>query len=153
MMKQIGCLLCIAALLALAVGCGKQSCIRSQESVGFFVDGIQCHVYWNANVVQQEEQVFLTFMTLSRTPVTISTVHGDTVVSTLFPDGEKIIAKTETVYFIHDNKIVFEKEYRELGIDVSKLNVRNSKVLQDYLQPILERLIRENVPPQEPDTE
>ena len=149
--KQIGCLILAAALLVCAGGCGKQHLIRSQ-SASFVVDGMECHVSWYAHVVQQEEQDFLSFVILSCGPVPISREHGaGTVVATLFPDDEKIVVKTETVYFIHDNKIVFEKEFRELGIDVSQLNFRSSRALQDYLHPILEQLIRENVPPQEPE--
>jgi helix-turn-helix protein len=71
---------------------------------------------------------------------------------TLHSDGKKVDAKTETLYFIQDKKIVFEKSYKELGIYASLLS-DDLEVMRDYLQPILEKLIREHVRPQETETE
>jgi len=56
------------------------------------------------------------------------------------------------LYFVRDAKIVFEKEYSELGIDASRLGGSAHEILE-YLLPILEPLIRENVQPQEPEME
>ena len=72
----------------------------------------------------------------------------------MHPDSEKVVAKTESVYIIQDKnkKIVLEKGYQELGIDASRLSTDLIE-MRDYLQPILEKLIRENVPPQKHEME
>jgi len=60
--------------------------------------------------------------------------------------------KTDTLYLIQKGKIVFEKRYRELGIDASRLSDDNVLVLE-YLRPILEQMIREHIQPLEPEME
>ena len=54
------------------------------------------------------------------------------------------------VHFIGDQKIVSQKSYEELGIDISDPKRAFDK---ENLFPILESLIRENVPPQEAEIE
>ena len=54
------------------------------------------------------------------------------------------------VYFIDNGKIVFQKSHEKLGIDVSD---HWHAFDSDKLYPILETLIRENVPPQETEME
>ena len=66
-------------------------------------------------------------------------------------EGEKIAdVAFGYVYFVNNKKIVFQKSYEELGIDIS--DPKNTFSDQNLL-PILETLIRENVPPQEPEME
>jgi hypothetical protein len=67
-------------------------------------------------------------------------------------EKDPTIAKTHTLYFMQDGKIVLEKSYQELGIDASRFNASFPEALQ-YLQPILENLIREHVQPQEAERE
>ena len=68
------------------------------------------------------------------------------------PNSEKVFVKTDTLYFVQEGQIIFEKNYQELGIDAERLNA-NSEAILEYLRPILETLIRENVQPQESDME
>jgi hypothetical protein len=72
----------------------------------------------------------------------------------VFHDKKRVLIKPETFYYINDDRIVFEKCYKELGIDPSRLQegIFNEQVLV-YLTPILVQLIRENVTPQEPTVE
>jgi len=74
--------------------------------------------------------------------------YRDTFVTELYIGKEKVIAKNNTLYFIQDNKIILENSYQELGIDAQRLNSDLNTMLV-YLIPILEKLIRENVQPQE----
>ena len=67
-------------------------------------------------------------------------------------DSGHPVAKTDTLYFMSEGRIVFEKSYQELGIDSQQLNADNEVVL-DYLRPILEQLIREHAKSQAPETE
>jgi len=69
-----------------------------------------------------------------------------------FSGGKEVVVKPETFYYIKDDKIIFEKGYQEFGIDAQRLNA-NLVEMRDDLFPILEKMIRENVQPQEPDTE
>ena len=62
------------------------------------------------------------------------------------------VAKTDTLYFMSEGRIVFEKPYQELGIDAQQLNADNEAVLE-YLRPILEKLIRKHITPQPPEME
>ncbi len=64
---------------------------------------------------------------------------------TMTINGKTIVPQNFTVYFVHENKIAFEKSYQDLSIDTSKLN-SDHESQRNYLQPILEKLIRENVP-------
>ena len=70
-----------------------------------------------------------------------------------FHDGKRVLIKPETFYYIKDDTIVFEKGYQELGIDASRLLGEDGMLALDDLVPILEKLIRENVPPQESERE
>ena len=62
--------------------------------------------------------------------------------------GKEIVLQPNTLYFFRRDEKLFEKEYQELGIDAQQLTDDQEKI-RDYLQPILEKLIRENVSPQE----
>ena len=70
-------------------------------------------------------------------------------IATIKVDGKERAAKPDTLYFLRDGKIKFEKEYRDLEIDIPSLNAGGLV----YLRPILEKVIRENVTPQEDTTE
>ena len=65
-------------------------------------------------------------------------------------DGTMKIANVpfHHVHFINNGKIVLQKSYEELGIDVSDPQRAFDK---ENLFPILGKIIRENVPPQEND--
>ena len=68
-----------------------------------------------------------------------------------FIAGETKIADVsfDHVYFVNEGKVVFRKSVEELGIEFYDTVLRfNAK-----LRPILEKLIRENVSPQEHETE
>ena len=66
--------------------------------------------------------------------------------------GKDIVLQPNTLLFFRGDEKLFEKEYQELGIDAQQLADDQEKI-RDYLQPILEKLIRENVQPQEPERE
>ena len=104
----------------------------------------------------RQGQVTASFLTFYRpfypTIKTHRSPPDKTFVST-HPDGEKVFAKTDTLYFVQEGKIVFEKTYQELGIDASRLNIDSSREILDYLLPILEKLIRENEQPPKPEME
>jgi len=168
------CFLIVLMVVGLAVGCVKQHQGLAGGRV-FEVDGIEYWVDRYADVDQQGRVASSTLIvshyvnggsasgiyvmreyTKAR-GTTIVTLHSDAVSAFKTKnfrdfDGEYVVAKTDTLYFAHEGIIVFEKEYQELGIDASRLNADN-KVMLDYLQPILEKLIRENVTPQEDTTE
>jgi len=162
--KQIGCLILATALLVSAGGCTvrlETSGFNSYHagSTTFEVDSALTHVGWHTLVEKEQEKIILSFVTLQhpysgpKKTTSHRGVHwGDVPEETLPLDGKKIVAKTETLYFIRDNRIILEKKYPELGIDASRLNADNKAVL-DYLRPILEKMIRENVPPQETEME
>ena len=159
-MKQIGCLLLLAT--ALLIGVGGCNSLNPDTQYGYSfsieVDGER----WQADcevLIDKQEQIVLTFFTLvlNRTAYVVMSRSSATNIEMSFPDGEKVVAKTETFYFIDDGKISFEKTYQELGIDISKINLRRDKATLDYLAqhltPILETLIREHLKPQEPEME
>ena len=153
-MKQIGGLLLATALLVGVGGCGSD---HSSSTNGWEieVDGVQYSVSWHRGGVERQGQFELSFLTVTHVDYPMVTYYGrhrGKVVVPMHPDSEKVVAKTETVYFVRDKKIIFEKNYRELGIDASRLNA-DLVEMRDYLHPILENLIRENVQPQEHDTE
>jgi len=56
------------------------------------------------------------------------------------------------VYFIDDRKIIFQKSNKELDIAIDASDP-NSAFHSSYLQPIIEKMIRENVQPQEAEEE
>ena len=76
----------------------------------------------------------------------------DSYLATIYSDGKNSDAKDETLYYTLDGSKVFEKSYQELGIDASLLTANTDDMLT-YLQPILEKLIREHVQPQDTETE
>jgi len=78
--------------------------------------------------------------------------RGATIVQTHPRSGQMVIAETDTVSFVQGGKIIFAKRYRELGLDASRLNA-DHEVMLDYLQPIFEEMIRENIQPQVPELE
>ena len=154
-------LLLSAILLACASGCGDRH-MRSAAVPGFVVvDDVVCTVHWNTEMVWQKERNLLTYITLRHQATQMPYTHvmgADTVIDTFHLGGKDIIAKKETVYFIHNDEIVFEKTFHELGIDLSQFNTDNignfsNHTLHDYLQPILEKLIREHIQPQDSETE
>jgi hypothetical protein len=158
-MKQIGCLILATVLLVGAGGCtvrietsGFNSYQAYAGSTTFEVDSALTHVGWHTLVEKEQEKIILSFVTLQhpysgpKKTTSHRGVHWENVPEETLPlDGKKIVAKTETLYFIRDNRIILEKKYPELGIDASRLNADNEAVL-DYLRPILEKMIREHVP-------
>ena len=152
-------LLFSAILLACVSGCGGRH-TRSVAVPGFVVvDDVVCIVHWCVEIVWQKERSLLVYITLKHQSTQIPYTHvmGNTVVDTFHLGGEDIIAKNEVVYFIHNDKIIFEKTFQELGIDLSRFKTDDFRelsdhTLRDYLQPILENLVREHVPPQDTET-
>ena len=105
-------------------------------------------------------KLVLSCLLLSRTdPVSARMISwsfdgfSETHIVTFPVNDEKVDAKTEILYFIQDGKIIFEKSYKELGIDVSRITTGRNDGLLTYLRPILEKLIREHVQPQDTETE
>jgi len=121
---------------------------------GFETDGIQYHVSWHRGGVERQGHFDLSFLAVYfDNPMTIAYgSHRGKVFVPMHPDCEKVVAKTETIYFIKDKKIVLEKKYQELGIDASRLSADQNE-MREYLLPILENLIREHIRPQEPEME
>jgi len=153
-LKRIGCLICIAVVLVGVDGCGD---VHRSSTGGwvFEVDGVEYSVDWRRGGAERQGQFELSFLTITHVEYPMTTYSGrlrGKVVVPMHPDSEKIVAKTETVYLVKDKKIVLEKRYQELGIDASRLST-DWIDMQDYLNPILETLIREHIQPQEPDTE
>ena len=176
-LKQIGCLICIAVLLA--------GCDSSQ----------QVSHAWRSTVFDND--LIVEGMTYRATSTYGRMKDGSLQYSftVIFPDGQhyfpairyvdgeikekgeiyledgggtkKMVYYDETrplsgqikvadvpfhvVYFIDDGKIVFQKSYVELGFEVpdAQSPIADSR----RLQPILEKLIRENVPPQKHEME
>jgi hypothetical protein len=157
--KQIGCLLCVAVLMVGVGGCANHYAHPQGVESQFEVDGAQYSVVWY-EATDSQGRVTFSFLILSDRAkrVFASSAHGsdsshdrDNDVWMLhFPVSESIVVKTETLYFVQDQKVAFEKEYQELGIDAQRLNPDE---MLNYLQPILEQLIREHVQPQEPEME
>ena len=135
----------------------------------FLVDGVQYDASWCV-YINRQEQIASSLLILHRLDpdqingpvncvITLTRIDDSTrkVVRTLcLPDGEKIVAKEQTLYFIQDKKIIFEKTYQELEIDTYKLSAGFTTDFDTevaYLQPILEKLIRKHVQPQDSETE
>jgi len=165
--KQIGCVICIAVLLAGAIGCTERENV--QTWLGTFEVNDEQYVLWLYTGwdihTDRQGRVASSFLTLNRTPAQDRPNYKPILVTTtsdsarnirratmLLPDGKEIVPKAETLYFAKDKNILVEKDYRELGIDASKLK-DDFKVKFDYLRPILEPLIREHFQPQEPEME
>jgi len=162
--KQIGCLILLATALLVGVGgCGIPMQWKvSSGGTSMEVDGVQYGVNWYTRLVRQG-QINVSFITLCHsTPQNLNAIStecsffGDAFsrrfYDALYIGDTGIDAQTETLYFIKDNKIVFDKKYQELGIDVSRMGGQHDEVL-NYLRPILESIIREHVQPQEPEME
>jgi len=126
-------------------------------SIELEVDGTKYWVQRFADINRQGQvassTLVVTFRAYSRSvgSTEFLSQRGTTVVRFRLNDG-RVIAKTDTLYFIHEGRIVFEKGFQELGIDASHLGA-DLEVMLDYLQPILEEVIRENVQPQVPEIE
>ena len=123
------------------------------------VDGVEYRVYRHAIVSGSGRLVYFStlLVSLSSEPAPIAKRSGEsslssTIVTAGHTDEERCFAMPDTLYFFQEGKIAFEKRYWDLGIDAQRLNADLEEV-RDYLRPILEKLIRENVPPQEPETE
>ena len=150
-------LLLSAILLACVSGCTDRGQIL-HGSVKFDIDGAE---YWvcRHSQVNRHGRLILSCLVLypprlgpQPSGTTTYNSQWDSYTVTLHSDGKKVDAKTETLYFIQDKKIVFEKSYQELGIDASRLTT-DTDDMRVYLTPILEKLIREHVLPQDTETE
>ncbi len=131
----------ICVVVFLIIGCGRQY----QRTIVIEVDGEEYSLCQFGNVNQAGEKISFTALNYPDGPVKLmkySSLAGVEVVTI----ADKT-PKTETLYYVRDGKIAVIKTYQELGIDAQKMNADNEEVL-DYLQPILEKLIRENVPKQ-----
>ena len=147
------------ALLVCAIGCDQQgrdvswSGTSLPDGASFEVDAVRYYVHWEL-INSQKGQILSSFLTLHPHDHSISNgkkcqPYRITFFAALRAGGREIEVNgvnTETLYFVQDKKVVFEKEYEELKIDASQLTADNEAMLA-YLQPILENLIRENVKP------
>ena len=154
-MKPIGCLILATALL-IGAGGGDECIHRSStDGMRFEIDGVEYSVEWTRGGAERQGQFELSFLTVTHVDYPMTTYYGQDrgkIIVPMHPDSEKVVAKTETVYFVQDKRIIFEKGYQELGIDASRLST-NLTEMRDYLYPILEKMIRESVPPPEPEIE
>lgn len=76
--------------------------------------------------------------------------NDKSVVSLFFGEGNhRQKMPPDTVLFVDANEIVSSKSFQELGITVSE----KAPFIQENLQPILERMIRENLPKEDTETE
>ena len=143
------------ALLIGAGGCAKQYPGKSaEETWELEVDGKQ-YIMGRKIWMDRKDHVVLSFAYVFHPcEPRVMAFHSRIEESFLpmRPNGKLITPKTNTLYFIQDEEVVLEKNYQELGIDASRLNAE-SEVVADYLRPILETLIRENVPKQEVEME
>ena len=156
MRKQIVCLILATILLVGVIGCKQPPSKFLSGGVEFEVDGTKYWVYRHADV-DRHERVVSSSLIVSLHGGRIggsseySSRRGTTIVQ-IYDGGQKVVAKTDTLFFIQDEKIVFEKKYQELGIDAQRLNA-NLVEMRDDLFPILEKMIRENVQPQKSERE
>jgi len=180
-MKQIGCLICLAVLLA---GCDTSKTInhawrstvfendivvegvayRALSTYGRMKDG---SLLYSLTVVFPSDQYYYPATRYVDGEITEKgEIHvpdetrkvggiGNPYMMDFFGDyfRETNIADVpfHSVYFVDDGKIVFQKSYEELGFEVSDASgpIGDSR----RLQPILEKMIREHVQPQEPEME
>ena len=177
-LKQIGCLLCIAVLLA---GCSSSETPRSIPTDvevsfedAFVVEGV---TYRSNGVYGMKDDKLLLSLALvfpdgqhyypvvryvdgeverqiysEDTRSTITAWYYDNDKSSPGKrDGRKVAdVPFHDVYFLDGDKIVFQKANEEIGINVS--DPKNAFTNRN-LSPILETLIREYVQPQEPEIE
>jgi len=168
--RQIGCLLCIAVLMAVcAIGCAKQpqpferkeQAIQFGRGFLFEVDGVNYWIHLRAKLVYEPLRIDSTALLVYPTsePLILNWFYTTPSFPITLTINEEppVIIKVDTLYLIQDGKVVFEKKYQELGIDASRLNVDWNDEYKDfypeYLRPILEPLIREHLQPQEPEME
>jgi len=146
-MKQIGCLILFAS--ALLVGVNGCTHVRGGDAgwIDFRVDDARYWLYWQADTDRQG-RIISSSIVIAPHSEKISVGSATKFAS----NGKTMATKTNTLYFVQEGKIVFEKKYNELGIDTSQFNFDNVP-LRDHLRPILEPLIREHLQPQEPEME
>jgi hypothetical protein len=151
-------ILCLTLLLVCAMGCTKpQESVQAYASSGgsFNVDGIWYYGQLSAAIGRQRHVVSSSIVIWLNSERQLSTRWSATPHRTLVvygADEEKTVIKADTLYFFQEGKVAWGKAYRELGIESEKLTVPVN-INCDYLQPILEKLIRENVKSQETEME
>ena len=120
--------------------------------IEFEVDGTKYWVNRYADVNRQgrvaSSSLFVSLRSERKGASTEYNSQRGTTIVRMNIDGKRVVAKTDTLYFFQDGKILFEKRYQELGIDAQKLNGHCPTEMLEHLRPILETLIREHVPPQ-----
>ena len=153
--KQMGCLILATALLA---GCGTPRSEHLECGVAGFnnypvVEGVDYQansIYgWNT----KNDRLIYSLTIVSPRSQQYYPVVGrkdgvfDEEGTILSPDVtyRRIVAPFHFVYFIDNGEIVFRKSYKELGFEISP--PKNPEDARRKLQPILETLIRENMPP------
>ena len=155
--------------LICAVGCAKQpqpferkeQAIQFGRSFRLEVDGVNYWAHLQAKMVYEPTRIDSTALLVY--PTSDWLLLNWFYLTPSFPitltinEEPPVAIEVDTLYFVQDGKVVFEKKYQELGIDASRLNVDWNDGFKDfypeYLRPILETLIRENVQPQEPEME
>ena len=151
-MKQLGCLLLATALL---VGCTKEQYVLNTCHTHLTVDeknyslAVYTEVDWRGNV--HASLIILRGYGAPGSSRTETARRRGVTDATWILNGKEVVSKTDTLYFIQGGEIV-EKNYRDLGIDAQKINAHHNAIL-GYLRPILEKMIRENLPPQEAEME
>ena len=143
------------ALLVCASGCTGQYHHSFAGITRFEIDDVWYTVEYDADLDRQGNVVTSSFWIyrLGHGPNRWSIKFGSgTTIRTWNIEGKDVVAKTDTLYFFREGKIALEMAYRDLGIDAQQIK-HDINDTRDYLYPILEKLIRENVQPQEPETE
>jgi len=158
-MKKINSLrlLIVLMVVGLTVGCVKQHQGLAGSVAGGFqfeVDGVMYQgeryatIDAQGNVISSSLMIFLYTESLPIAGWVKDTPNQIRTMATWDADGEKIIAKTDTLYFFQGGRVIFEKTYQDLGINTQQFKA-DTRTLCNHLQPILEKLIRENITPQE----
>jgi len=153
-------------LLVCAIGCSPLKNLESVEKTvyetrsfgyGITVDGIDYSATGMARV-DSDGKIFLSAIMVYpsfRLNGHIAISHIGGVEEILIHDGSGFVEFNDpgcfTVYFMENRRVVFSKTYAELGIDVDK--PFPGEFVTEKIHPILEKLIRENVQPQEPERE
>ena len=178
-LKQLGCLLLVTALLAGCAPSERlQHVLAASDGDSFVVDGIaydfisvngQLPMHpkkddwriYSLTLVNPDDQRYSPAIMMDGGEIKgqiywqdePDTRCGRKMILTFGvtePPGKTKVADVPLhfVYFIDDGKIVFQKSHAELGIDISdpKRGIEDRK-----LRPILETLIRENMPLKEND--
>ena len=137
--------LVMAALVVCLAGCAKRYGFTAETL--FEVDGVTyrlCRHYVNVDPGY--------FVSSSLVIVPHSDCEGRLDIRgtfmMIYTDNKRVIAKDGILYFLRHGKIEFEKKYHDLGIEETWLG-GDLETVRDYLQPILEDLIRQHVLPQE----